>query len=595
MTMPNDEQQLSHCQLKLDGTPAEPDLMAALMSVEVDDTLHMPDMFTLRFHDPELELVDSDDLDVGTEVEIEAQAAAGGATRSLLVGEITAIEPEFPHEGAPILTLRGYDRSHRLHRGKRTRTFQNVSDSDLAEQIARENQLQAQVTSTRVVHDYVIQSNQTDFEFLSERARRIGFDCIVDGQQLLFRSPGEEESQPVELDYGAGLLEFRPRLTMASQFEEVVVTGWDPGGKEAISESASDGESNTSIGIDASGPQMAESAFGAAGTLRVTHRPVASSAEASALAKAICDELAGGLVQAEGVAVGNPDIAAGCSVDVTSLGDKFSGTYFVSHVRHEIVPGRSYLTHLTISGRSSESIEDLVSGGAGRRTRIDQDAAPAGLVTGIVTNNEDPLGMGRVRVQFPWLDDESESCWARLVAPMAGPDRGLFCMPEIDDEVLLAFEHGDMNRGFVVGAVWNGEDAPPLATDSALDGGAVIQRAWTTRAGNRILLDDSDGDLGITVELGDDKHRIVLMGGSSGDTGITIESDRNTIVLNSSQNTLEIDVAGDVTVRAQGAAEVEANDITVEARAGLELKGGSSISIESNGQVQVRGSQIALN
>lgn len=84
-----------------------------------------------------------------------------------------------------------------------------------------------------------------------------------------------------------------------------------------------------------------------------------------------------------------------------------------------------------------------------------------GVVIGIVTNNRDPDGLHRVKLRFPWLGAEDESNWARVATPMAGPGRGFYALPEVDDEVLVAFDHGNVDHPYVVGSLWNGQDAPP--------------------------------------------------------------------------------------------------------------------------------------
>ena len=97
-------------------------------------------------------------------------------------------------------------------------------------------------------------------------------------------------------------------------------------------------------------------------------------------------------------------------------------------------------------------------------TRGDADRI-YGMVIGIVTNNQDPDKLGRVKVRFPWLSDEDESQWARMLTPMAGDNRGMYFIPEVDDEVLVAFEQGDMRFPYILGALWNGEDKPPDGVD----------------------------------------------------------------------------------------------------------------------------------
>ena len=84
-----------------------------------------------------------------------------------------------------------------------------------------------------------------------------------------------------------------------------------------------------------------------------------------------------------------------------------------------------------------------------------------GVVTGIVKDLNDPEGQGRIQLQFPWLSESQRSYWAPVAVPMAGKKRGMYYMPELDDEVLVAFEHGDFDHPYIVGFLWNGEQTPP--------------------------------------------------------------------------------------------------------------------------------------
>ncbi|MBU0960029.1 MAG: phage tail protein, partial [Proteobacteria bacterium] len=112
-----------------------------------------------------------------------------------------------------------------------------------------------------------------------------------------------------------------------------------------------------------------------------------------------------------------------------------------------------------------------------------------GVVIGVVTNNEDPEGMGRVKVKFPWLSDEDESNWARVASPMAGKERGMYFLPEVDDEVLVAFEHGDMRFPYIIGSLWNGTEPPPASNDDGQNNVRMIK----SRSGHVISLTDEDG------------------------------------------------------------------------------------------------------
>ena len=109
-----------------------------------------------------------------------------------------------------------------------------------------------------------------------------------------------------------------------------------------------------------------------------------------------------------------------------------------------------------------------------------------GVLPAIVKSVADPNNMGRIKVQFDWMDDAPVSYWARVAAPMAGKARGCFFMPEVDDEVLVAFEHGDVAFPYIVGYCWSGVDKPPFDADQH-------KRGVKTVAGHKLIFDDSSG------------------------------------------------------------------------------------------------------
>jgi uncharacterized protein involved in type VI secretion and phage assembly len=127
-----------------------------------------------------------------------------------------------------------------------------------------------------------------------------------------------------------------------------------------------------------------------------------------------------------------------------------------------------------------------------------------GVVVGLVTNNKDPNGLGRIKVKYPGMDELDESPWVRLAAPMAGQQRGFYALPEINDEVLIAFEQGDIHRPYMVGMLWNGADHPPKPNHEVVSGdGRVNQRLIRSRSGHQIILDDTNGAEKVIIA---DKH-----------------------------------------------------------------------------------------
>ncbi|MFQ5380403.1 MAG: VgrG-related protein, partial [Dehalococcoidia bacterium] len=502
-----DQELLSQLYLKLGGSEAPSDLVSQIHSVNVDQSLLIPSMFVLRIQDPEMRWVDSDLFRLGQEVEISARSL-DREQAWLITGDITAIEPEYPEEGVPTVVVRGYDRLGRLARGTRSRTFVEVTDSDIVSRIANEYGLRAETGNTRTVHPHVYQDNVSDLTFLRERARLIGFILTAERNVLKFKPFRDAGTANVQLKYGSSLLSFRPCVTAAHQADSVVVRGWDYEKKDVVvSEQSPSGWPNA-------GAVSNENASGVLGEAQFVW------AGGDVAAASFADSVAGGMkvaveeskVQADGMALGNPAIRAGCTISVEAVGRRFSGDYFVTSALHTFETRGRYETHFGVTGLQTGTVRELLvdPGISGERSgRLLSEP-----VVGVVSNIEDPSNLGRVKVRFPWLSDSDETGWARVAGPMTGPDRGFFNLPEVDDEVLVVFVNGSFDHPVVVGGLWNGNDRPPNAA-SALSGGRVVQRLWKSRSGHLILLDDSDGSENIQIvdKSGQNKITIDTSGG----------------------------------------------------------------------------------
>ena len=201
----------------------------------------------------------------------------------------------------------------------------------------------------------------------------------------------------------------------------------------------------------------------------------------------------------------------------------------------------------------------------GRTSRVE------GVVVGIVTNNQDPEGMGRVKVKFPWLSDEDESNGARVASPMAGKERGLFLLPEVDDEVLVAFEHGDPRFPYVIGSLWNGTDKPPA--DNA-DGKNNV-RVLKSRSGHVIRLTDEDG-----------KEKIEIID----------KSEKNSVVIDTAANTITITADKDIVLKApNGSVKLDAQKVEVKSSADSKVEAGGGLDLKASGTMNVKGATVNIN
>lgn len=559
----NSNPHLSHVSIKVEGSWLKPEVVADLLQVTVDHSLYMPSLFSLRLFNHDMKWLRDETFREGKKVEI----FFGERSRSkLMMGKIAVLEPELEIEN-PTLVVRGYDLSHTLYRGRHRRSFTQLTDADLATKLAREVGLRpGTIDSTSEVHEYLFQNNQTNAEFLLERARRLGYELWVEDSTLNFCKPNPSGS-PIQLDWGETLISFRPRLATAEQVNEVEVRGWDPRQKRAVVGRATRGNGAPQVGISEPGAEIAQQTWGEA-KFAIVDEFVRSPSEAETLAQAALDEMASGFVQAEGTCVPNGDLVPGRQVQIDGIGSRFNGTYYVTQVVHEWVAETGMLTHLQVSGRRDRGLWSMLHESTPKASGI------RGVVIGVVTNNQDPDELGRVRVKFPWLSEKDESAWARIVAPMAGNGRGFFILPEVDDEVLVAFEHGDIHRPFIVGALWNGRDKTPLTASSAVGGdGKVNQRIWKSRAGHTILLDDSAGGEEITIV---DK------------TG------NNKIVFHSPDNSMQIKVQGDLTIESQGKITLKAmTGVDMSSQADFSIKGNSTVDVSSQAQLTLSGQASA--
>jgi len=192
-----------------------------------------------------------------------------------------------------------------------------------------------------------------------------------------------------------------------------------------------------------------------------------------------------------------------------------------------------------------------------------------GVAVGVVTNNQDPEGLGRVKVRFPWLSDEDESHWARVLTPMAGNERGLYFLPEVDDEVLVAFQHGDIRFPYILGALWNGKDKPPESNN-----GANNLRTIKSRSGHIIRLDDTA-----------DAEKIEI-----------IDKNKNSIIVNTAKNTITVAADADITIQStKGKLILQGNGIEMKSQAGVQVEASQGMELKAGSQLNIKGSVVNIN
>lgn len=579
-------------QVTVGGAPLAEEVRPALIRVLVDLHQHLPGAFVLEFLDNGRDAARRAGIDFGSRVEIAAGAVRDdAATATLISGEVTTLAQDTDASGTWTV-VRGYDLAHRLCRGRRTRTFLDATDGDIVRRVGSEAGLEiGEVEDDGAVHEHVGQFNLTDWEFLRSRANERGREVGVVGGKLVWHAPrGHDaapdpadelgtEPQPLQLALGGNLLRLSPRMTAAEQVGEVWVRGWDPATKQPVRGSARTATVSAAAGSD---PSALAAQFGAAPYL-VADRPVRDEAEADAVAASVAEQIAGAHAEMTGLAVGDPRLVPGASVSVGCVGWPHDGRYVLTSARHRYEE-TGYHTEFTVSGRQERTLLGLASLGASKRTHRASGPPWPGLVIGQVTDIADPEQRCRVKVAFPWLSDDYESWWARVAAPGAGDSRGLAWLPEVGDEVLVGFVHGDVRDPYVLGGLFNGVDKAPM-NDQLVDSGAgqVLRRVLTSRTGHRLVLSDDDSASQVQLATGDGNATITL---DASNTKITVDGSGQVTI--HAGGPLKLASDGDIEISATG-------DLKLSASGELKMSAEMGTSLDGGPQVAVTGDLIKLN
>ncbi|MEU5988769.1 VgrG-related protein [Spirillospora sp. NPDC047418] len=589
--------------VKVDGRPLPPTVKPLLVEAWVDTSVNVPAAFQLTFRDPHRRVVPLLNARIGAEVELRAYAAGRDGGKPIFTGEVTALEADFDATGK-YTVLRGHDPSHRLLRNRRVAGYVNQTASDIARKLAARNGLKVgRIDSTKVVYEQISQANVTDWEFLARLARENDVEMYCDDEgKFRFVEPKPASGAPgagtkaaqnhYVLEFGVNLLRCRTGITASDQVQEASARGWDMTAKRTLTARKSAARSpELAIG---STPGQAASAFGKA-TLTETEIPYDSQREVTGAADGLAADVSSAFAELEALVRGDPRLRPGLPVALNGIGRPFEGKYTVTAVRHMFSGGERYECLVTVSGEQHRSLFGLASGGG--------STAPAprlpGVAIALVTDVKDPRRLGRVKLRFPWLDEEYVSDWTRVMQ-FGGRRGGSLIMPEVNDEVLVAFDRGALDHPYVIGGLYNGIDRLPAYQRMPVvgAGGKINWRALASRTGNRLELRDAPGRKGVTLATGDDRMTIEM-----NQTGTRLSVDSKGIVTITGATAVQVragtnlalNAGGAVSISAGGSVNISAGGAVNTSAAGvLNLSAGGVLTAKAAGAVTVAGVSVAL-
>ncbi|WP_086930819.1 phage late control D family protein [Agarilytica rhodophyticola] len=282
-------------------------------------------------------------FDPGNELELLMGYYGSGEMRSMIKGQITSLRPNFPATGKPTLVISGLNLLHKFRNKQESHAYTELTDSQVAKQIAGRLGVSIRTDSAaqgnEETYKYLLQDNQYDIIYLMERAHRLGYDLFVEetsGQPRLYFGPSVNiQRTTYELEYGKSLIHFQPNLSTANQVAKVTVRGWDEQRKAKIEATVARSQIATKGVGQQGGQAQIDSSFADREEV-IANKPVATNEEAQTLARETLERIAKDMIKGSGSTVGLPDLRAGSVLQLSGLGQRFSGRYFVTATTHTI-------------------------------------------------------------------------------------------------------------------------------------------------------------------------------------------------------------------------------------------------------------------
>lgn len=541
--------------------------------------------------DPALEdfPISNEDLFVpGKEIEIQFGYRNDNVT--VFKGIITSHSNKISSSRAELL-IECKDEAVKLTIGKKSKHYEDVTDSDVAEEIIDKYGLEKDVEATTIQHKELIQFNTTDWDYMLSRLDIIGRVCLVEDGKIIIKKPVLTATSVVDVLYGATILDYQAEIDARTQYGEIKSKAWDYASQEIVEDTADDPGAQD-VG-DLSSDDLA-AVIGLDSNLLIHSGKLTNEAVKEwANAKMLRSRLA--KVKGNVKFQGFPDVKPGMIISLNGVGNRFNGPVFVNAVRHDY-SGGNWTTDVQF-GMSESWFTEMINP-YHLSSQLGFVPAVQGLQIGVVTDLEDPEVEHRVKVRLPIISTQEEGIWMRIATLDAGDSRGTFFRPEINDEVIVGFIFNDPNNPVILGMLHSSAlPAPLTASNDNHEKGYVSRSAMKmifnddeksykleTPGGKKITLSDNDG----IVKVEDENGNTITMESS----GVTVES----------ASSLTLKAATDITLEAVNIILSPSSQFSVGV-GGSEIKvgGGSAefksamVKIEGSGMTEIKGGLVKIN
>lgn len=556
-------------------------------------------------------------FDPGADVAVFAYAQGNAMGDLVFKGQLTGVEMVADEAGGTRTVFRCHDAGSDMMAATKTKLYKEMTYSEVVTKVAEKYGLNPfsltssrKITRTSIKHDTIVQLNETDWDFICRLAREIGYVAYVQAfselsmarARLFWGPPAKASSgpgsptRPKGFQVGDGrVFSLRAMVSGVGLASSAQNAGWDhQQERAALGRSSLSGAPSETVKARRSPSAFRSSKAGARTSLE---RMASSTSESNAMAKGLAKRIASASADVELIVRGHPaaKIAEAVYIDDALF---LEGNYVATAVTHEFGGDDGFITYIYCTGIEDRSLAGL-QGEIAERPRLH------GVYPAIVNSIEDPKKQGRVNLQLPWLDAEYITGWARVMQMGAGKSVGWQTLPAPEDEVLVAFENGQLETPYVIGGVFAGATGK-LSPSELMKDGAPIKQAFTTKTGHQLIFDDDGDDSGITIRakggetcsiVMNDKKGITIT--TKGDGAVTINSEADVIVTakkNAKVSGQEVSVEskGAIKIEGKGSLDVSASSITLDATSSATLKG-ATVTVEASGPLTLKGTPVKIN
>ncbi len=524
----------------------------------------------------EFETSSGPDLAPGAEIEI--QMGYRGEDETVFKGIIVKQGIKSQSQSASILTIEMKDEAFKMTIGRKSKYFNDVTDSDVMGEVIDDNGLDKDVETTTVTHGEMVQFHCTNWDFLLARAEANGKLIFVDDGKVTVAAPAFAEAPSLNLLFGQNILEFDVEMDARQQFSSVITKAWDLA-EQAIVESTSNEPSFSEQG-NISTDDL--SAIAGLEELPLQHSGRFQNEELESWANARLMRSRLSKIKGRLRIYGDPVIKPGATVELAGLGDRFNGQAYVTGVNQVFGGGSTWYTDILIGLKADwgiQAYDDVMDEPAAALL-----PAVSGLQIGVVTAlADDPEQEQRVRVRLPIIDEGEEGVWARIGCLDAGENRGTFFRPEVDNEVIVGFINDDPRDPIILGMLHSSKNPAPFEpTEDNFEKGFVSREELKLIFNDDVKSVTIETPNGNTCILSDDEGGIMLK-----------DENGNSVILNS--DGISLDSAKDIILKASGDIKMEGTNIESSANANFKAEGSAGLEVSSSATTTVKGSLVQIN